>query len=208
MMLTRRTFLALPLVVALTNAGFVAAQPAQDPDWPCAQIFVSEVSAAVVWDGPPVEAAAWKSQEDAALSRLVARLSARTTPIAEAETLIQRFAQATPAAERNRRLTLLFAGTLHRLNHERAQLQRGIKRFARDQQRRAQRIQQTLNESADKDSHSPDTPGGAADVHERLAWQKRMFEDRERQVSYLCEQPRLVEERIGTLARTISAHLL
>lgn len=209
MILTRRILPALIFAATVVGSVLVYAQPPQDPDWPCAQIFVPEVSAAVVWDGPPLEAKGWDSQADERLNGLARRLSARRTPLAEAETLIQRFVESTPEAGRNERLTHLFARTLHTLNGERAQLQRGIKRFARGQQERAQRIQETLNELVSKDSREGGVSGAgeAAELRERLTWQRRMFEERERQVSYLCEQPRVIEERIGALARTLSTHL-
>ena len=39
----------------------------------------------------------------------------------------------------------------------------------------------------------------------RVQWDTRVFEDRRRALTYVCEAPVLIEQRLGALARTIAA---
>ena len=45
------------------------------------------------------------------------------------------------------------------------------------------------------------------DLRERLVWDARIYEERERSLTYICEQPVLLEQRIFALAREIMMHL-
>ena len=119
-----------------------------DPDWPCEQALVPEVSAAVVWDGPSVDGLGDRWKEDPEISTLVHRLVARNVDETEAEAAIELFAMEQPAGERDHRLSLLFAGVLQVLNADRRMLQQGILRYARDQQRRAEVLGEHLAEIA------------------------------------------------------------
>ena len=102
---------ALTILLILGGAPALAAD-AENPNWPCEQAFVSEVSAAVVWDGPSVEGLEGQWESDPEISGLVVRLTARGTDTADDEPLIETFAAAQPPADRDARLTLLFAGVL------------------------------------------------------------------------------------------------
>jgi len=44
-----------------------------------------------------------------------------------------------------------------------------------------------------------------ADLSGRVQWDTRVFEDRRRALTYVCEAPVLIEQRLGALARTIAA---
>ena len=75
-----RCFLAAAGMAFLTadvDAAFGAAN--QDPDWPCVQRKVPELSLAQVWTGPELPAAASRWANDKEIAALVAELSARRT---------------------------------------------------------------------------------------------------------------------------------
>jgi hypothetical protein len=44
-----------------------------------------------------------------------------------------------------------------------------------------------------------------AELSNRVQWDTRVFEDRRRALTYVCETPALIEQRLGALARTIAA---
>lgn len=188
--------------------GTVPAADGDDPDWPCEQALVAEVSAAVVWDGPSIEAMSGRWQADAEVADLVRRLVARGADLAESDRLIEAFATAQPPAERDRRLTLLFAGVLQRLNADRRMLNDGILRYSRDQARRARVLDSHLAELVELESDpSPEAAKRLAELQEQLVLEQRIFDDREKTIPFLCTRPRAVEQRIGELARSIAAHL-
>jgi hypothetical protein len=186
--------LCLTLVMLPATARAAASS---DPDWPCIQRLVPRISAAQVWAGPEPRPADW--QGDIEVSRLASKLAARRTPIAETEKLVEAFAEAQAKEAVNVKLTALFGRTLELINRDRASIIGGIKRFSHRQRALAERIRETratLQQAA----------GGAqadADLREQLEWDIRIFDEREKSMTYLCEQPVLLEQRAFALGRTI-----
>ena len=192
---------ALLALLALSSPA--SAGTSEDPDWPCVQRKVPEISAGMVWAGPPVETLAQKWQQDAEISQVAGNLAARRTEIEAAKTAIADFA-AGLGAERNERLTLLFAATLDIVNRERASIISGITRFTRKQRALAERLGRLAGEikalpAAEK--------GKREELEQQRLWDTRIYEDRERSLAYICEQPVLLEQRVFALAREIMGHL-
>ena len=196
---------ALALLLALA-AGTTRAQPQQDPDWPCVQRLVPELAAGQMWSGPEPAAGFWAA--DPEIAPLALRVADLAVPMDEVERLVAAFAAAQPAAERDSRLALLFAGTLEVLNGARAGEIEGIRRYARRQQALAQRI---AEESAKLTGLPPGPdiapPPELADIKEARDWDLRVFEDRHRSLTHLCDRPVALEQRAFALARAIQEHL-
>ena len=76
------------------------AQPSKDPDWPCIQRKVPELSLGQIWNGPELPAAAKDWSKDKDIAALVQELAARRVPIAEAQKEIREFAASLPADQR------------------------------------------------------------------------------------------------------------
>ncbi len=199
-------------VIALAGAvvfcpGAAGAAASEDPDWPCVQRLMPEISPATVWGGPPVDDAAPAWREAPAIRDLVAAIASRRTALEDGEKAIAAFA-GTLGAEKDAMLTMVFAGLFTTINQERSRLISGIKRYARGQRRLASRIRQL---TADLGAAPADgTPEGAArrrQLRERQVWDTRIFEERERSLTALCEQPVLLEQRLFILARAIMAQM-
>ena len=186
--------------LALRSTGFAA-----DPrfaDWPCMQIKVPEISVAAVWSGPPVDDVRNAWEENPAIRDLVARLAARRTALQDAQKMISDFISGN-AAERQQKAKLLFAGLLARLNAERSEVMDGIERFSRQQKELAAT---TRSEIADlrklQDAPSQDQ-ARIEELANRLAWDTRIFGERRKTISFACEVPVLIEQRLFALARMI-----
>ncbi|WP_340118161.1 hypothetical protein [Pelagibius sp. 7325] len=186
--------LCLALLTLLPAAARAAAS--DDPDWPCIQRLVPRISAAQVWAGPEPDAATW--QGDIEVSRLAARLAARRTPLNETEKLVEDFAEAQAKDAVNAKLTALFGRTLYVINQDRASIIAGIKRFAQRQRQLAERIRETRAKLRDGSGEASDN-----ELREMLTWDLRIFDEREKSMTYLCEQPVLLEQRAFALGRTI-----
>jgi hypothetical protein len=198
--------LALVLLASLAGAAGAEAQPKPDPDWPCVQRRVASIGSASVWSGPDLQAAgAW--QEDGAAATLAHKLASRRTTLDEADALLDAFAaQAGP--QRQERLTRLFAGVFALTNAERGRVLDGITRYARGQVRLAERIRDEADTiSAAKDSPQAETPKNLAELETSFTWDKRIFEERSQALTYVCEVPALIEERLGEIARRIASRL-
>ena len=135
-----RLLAALCVLVALVGPTdrSLAADP-RYPDWPCAQAKVPEISLAAVWNGPALDDAANRWNDDAKVSALVPRLAARRTPLDEAEKMIAAFLAEAPA-KRSERGKLLFAGLFDTLNAQRSSVMSGIERVTRKQREAADKI--------------------------------------------------------------------
>jgi hypothetical protein len=204
-----RAIAALLLATTLV-AGAIApvAAAGEDPDWPCIQRKVSEISAAQVWSGPPLDATADAWRDDSALAELAAAIASRRTEMADAKGKIAEFAAAA-GADGNRRLTLLFAGVLATINAERSSIMAGIGRYAHRQHDLAEKI---AGEAAELDRLPAE--GGTEDqiarreeLSDAQTWDTRIFRERERSLRYVCELPTLLEQRAFALGKEILTQL-
>lgn len=202
-MVHRSLLLNLTILALITTAGRATGAANRDPDWPCIQRKVPELSLAQIWNGPelPPEAQEWSKDKD--ISELVSEVSARRVPIEEAQQEIRNFAAGLPADQVKPQLAKLVQGLFDHMNAERSQIISGIARYARKQTELAERLRK---EASDVDAlrGKPD-----ADVNEiaaqteRLTWETRVFEERVQSLTYVCEVPTLIEQRLYALAKTV-----
>ena len=173
------------------------------PDWPCQQLKVPGISIASVWTGPSIEGIDTTKFSDPKEADLVSRLAARRTPIEEARELIAEFIVGTNEKSRKRRRRL-FAALYSTLNAQRDQVMSGIERFSRKQKATAEEIRdgnpedagtagQRLTSIRRRPMNSPAS----------LSWQTRIFEDRRKSTSYVCDVPVLIEKRLFELGKAI-----
>jgi hypothetical protein len=186
-------------------AGFAlpahAADP-RNPDWPCVQAKVPEMSVAAVWAGPPLDDVGNKWESDTQVKDVVSRLAARRTPVEEAQKIATDFLAGSGDA-RQERAKLVFAGLFDTLNRLRAEVINGIERYTRRQREFAERIRaDTLRLRALQDQPAADQKE-VEQLGEQVQWDTRIFEDRRRTIGYVCEVPVVIEQRLFALSRTI-----
>lgn len=187
-----------------TSAGAQPPQKDEQSDWPCRQVRVPSVSVGSVWTGPPIDEAAKVWRDDAALGDLVARISARRTPIDEAQRLIADFAKAA-GDKRKERLTALFAGVYERLESERRDVLAGLDRYGRKQKDLAEKLRAATQSLRAEQDKTPQDAQKIKDASAALQWDLRIFDERRHALGYVCETPALIEQRLGALARAIEA---
>lgn len=206
--LGRWPFMALSLAMALAlSSGAGQAAGFEDPEWPCVQRQVPQVSSGMVWAGPPVDELTIDWRRDSEIKLLAQSISARATEIEAAEAAVADYAE-TLGADRNERLTALLAASLSIINGERSSLISGIKRYDRRQGKLAERIEDLQVElNALPDDDSDDAEAERLDLLDQIEWDTRIYVEREQSLTYICEQPVLLEQRIFALGRAISTHL-
>jgi DNA repair ATPase RecN len=194
--------IALAMAACWTQSAF-ALDP-RYPDWPCQQLKVPGIAIASVWNGPPVDIGDGAKPNDAKQAELVSRLAARRTPIEDARKLIADYIVGT-SDEKQEKAKTLFAALYSTLNGQRDEVMNGIERFSRKQKTAADDIReqaQKLRQMQDK----PDAdPAQTEDLVSRLAWQTRIFEDRRKSTSYVCDVPVLIEKRLFDLGGAIQS---
>jgi hypothetical protein len=201
--------LRYPIVIATFLLGVVSATAqlagrARDQgDWPCRQVKVGTITLASIWSGPPIDTAQdWRS--DAELSALVTRVAERRTALEEAQAAIADYAKRL-GKDRDTKLTLLMAGIFDRLNRERADVIAGLERYGQKQKHMAERVKSEVEALNAAQSETNADQQKIEDLSNRVQWDTRVFEDRRRALTYVCETPVLIEQRLGALARTIAA---
>lgn len=196
-------------VPAFGAAQALAAGDPADPDWPCVQRKVPAISAATVWSGPeiPNDDSRWRGQPD--IADLVREISSRRMPIEQAYAAIDGFA-AKLGSDRKEKLTLLFAGLLQTINAERSDLIGGIERYTRRQKQLADRVKAERGELQALRAQQNRVDAGNARIkqlEEAVRWDTRVFEERRESLSYVCESPVLLEQRLFSLARHVEGLL-
>jgi len=195
-------FLSVSFMYTMVFSTALAAQ-GDDPDWPCIQRKVPTLSLGQIWNGPELGPAV-AGQEDA---MLVSELSARRVPLAEAQQMIEDFANSLPEDRRKGRMMALVRGLFDHMNSERSQVISGIARYAHRQRDMAARLRQEASE-VDALRAQPDAePRQLALRNDRLLLQTRIFQERVQSLTFVCEVPTLIEQRLYALAKTISETL-
>ncbi|MBU2580588.1 MAG: hypothetical protein KJ622_02570 [Alphaproteobacteria bacterium] len=187
-----------------------AAAAADGADWPCAQRKVDKLTSAQIWDGPPVDDIRdwWKDKEAAKLVRF---LISRRIQMDEAETAIAKFAESIPEGEqRDKRLTLLFAGILQETNSSRSGIITGIERFQDRQRARARKLQEestAIAELRKRQAAGENVDDEFTKAQEEYDWNARVFKEREDNLPLACEIPVEIEQRAFALGRAIRFHM-
>ncbi|MEI5680936.1 MULTISPECIES: hypothetical protein [unclassified Mesorhizobium] len=206
----RRTGPVRCLVAILLAAGFSSsalAAASNDPDWPCIQRKVPELSLGQIWNGPDLPEAAKDWSKDDDISERVEELAARRVPIAEAQKEIKDFAATLPPEKLQPQLTMLVQGLFDHMNAERSHVISGIARYAHKQLEMATALRK---ESSDVDAlrNKPDADQNEVTRRtDQLTWQTRVFEERVQSLTYVCEVPTIIEQRLYQLAKTVAETL-
>ena len=185
-------------------SGTVLAAQGDDPDWPCIQRKVPELSLGQIWTGPELPPATGQGKSDAAIGDLVAEAAARRVPLGEAERMIRDFAGKLSPEERQAQLTTLMRGLFDHMNRERSQVIGGIARYAHKQRDLAAELRREASSVDALRAKADADPDEIAARNDRLVFQTRIFQERVQSLTFVCEVPTLIEQRLYALARTIS----
>lgn len=193
------------LALAATSTAARAADP-RYPDWPCTQAKVPVISLAAVWAGPELGDAETKWKDDTKITALVSKLSARKTPLDEAEKSVKEFLAAS-ATDKTANAKLLFAGLFDTLNAQRSQVMNGLERVSRKQREAADKIREETIELQTLQGASPRDEARVEALSNDLIWKTRIFEDRHKVVRFVCEVPTTIDQRLFALGRVIQQEM-
>ncbi|MGQ7847715.1 hypothetical protein ACUNV4_24695 [Granulosicoccus sp. 3-233] len=184
-----------------------------DPEWPCIQRLVMEVSPAVMWPLPVEEGMHEQWRENDELRQLAEELGDLASYTTVEQQQVEAFAASVPEAEKERQLSLLAVGVLDVTNGVRQQYIRGIKRYTRQQIEIAGQIEETLNRISlldsgnGSDGAAQSLPPEHADLLATLKWHERVYDQREHAIRSLCDQPVELEETLSDVLRDIAQFL-
>jgi hypothetical protein len=197
--------IAALFVLAASTDFCVAADP-RYPDWPCVQAKVPEISLAAVWAGPPLDDATTSWKNDPRVRALVPKLAARRTPLEEAEKAVVEFLFAS-SADKATKGKLLFAGLYETLNAQRSSVLNGLERVTRKQREAADKIRATTQALQALQSAPSPEQAKIDELNNQLVWEARIFEDRRRVITFVCEVPTTIDRRLFALGRVIQQEM-
>jgi hypothetical protein len=182
------------------------------PDWPCIQRKMPTISAGQVWDGPPLDdAKGW--EDDEKIAELTTYLESRRVPVEDAEKAIKDYAESLPAAERDMKLTGLFASVLKRINTDRQFVIGKVEEFQGRQKARAEELEREGRKLSEMDQAIPAAEQlGPRDAkltpeQQEYDWNARIFAERQQNLTMACEIPVLIEQRVYEIGRLIRAQM-
>ena len=180
------------------------AQAFEQKDWPCKQRKVDHLSPGQFWNSGELPTAVnWRLDPD--LADVIPRLAARRTDAEQAAQLLDRL-KAGPD-----KLGQVFAGVFAQVDQERYRLIQGITRYAKKQKALSDQIDQRRNEiEALKDTTADDDFDGLDKIEEledALAWDTRIFQDRQQSLIYVCESPVLLERHVFAISRVLQERI-
>lgn len=179
-----------------------AAYPARDPDWPCQQIKVPQLSYGTMWTGPALDPYLKNWRQDQEVAGLVHDLSQRRIPIEQAQAEIADFAKRA-GPQKQQRLIALMAGLFTTMDAERASVLDGLDRFGRSQRKFASEIRAD-NEQLQAMRSAPNADETKVNkAVDALTMELRVFETRRTTLRYACDVPTLIEQRLFALAQAI-----
>ena len=195
----KKIILILFICFSITN---VSSQPVEqkNPDWPCIQVLIEELSWASIWTGPPLNETTAKWSEKEGLQSLVTKAMDRKTKQEDGINEIKKYMNKNNSKED---LTLLFHGLFDTTNKIWKDRVRKLINFGKRQRLTSEEIAKKLEKirimledpNVDKEL--------LAEIEQERYWDLKRFEDRRNQSDYLCEQPRFYEKRMGVYANLI-----
>lgn len=203
---TRNLLCCIAVAIAAGSTQPAFALDPRYPDWPCQQLKVPGISIASVWTGPPIEAIDKENSKDPKEAELVSRLAARRTPMDDARKLIADFVVGTND-QKQEKAKRLFAALYSTLNAQRDQVMDGIERFSRKQKAMAEEIREQTRKMRELQDRPDANPAQKDDLVSQLSWQTRIFEDRRKSTSYVCDVPVIIEKRLFDLANAIQGDM-
>lgn len=208
-MIRAATICAALLLAPLLAASLPAfAQPPgmRDPDWPCEQIKVPELSLAAVWSGPAIDPKHTAWQNDPTVADLVEKVAPRRVPIETAQSLLHNFAQQA-GDKKQPQLLLVLGGVFDVLDQERNSVMAGLDRFGARQKELAAQIRGENEKLQAMQADPKADPKALQALTQRVTWDVQLFQDRRQALSYVCDVPNRIEQRLFALAHAIQGDL-
>ncbi|HEX4174007.1 MAG TPA: hypothetical protein VHY82_16175 [Acetobacteraceae bacterium] len=192
-------------LIPLAACGLLIAAAApgpRDPDWPCQQIKVPHLSWAAVWSGPAPDEQHGDWRDDSQLADLVQSMAQRRVPVDQMQAQIRAFA-AQAGDQKAPKLLLALSAVFGLLDDERSSVIDGLDRFGGRQKELAAALRQDTEKLRAMQADSSADAGEVDQIEQRVTWEGRVFQDRRQALSYACDVPAKIEQRLFAIARAV-----
>ena len=197
-----RLAVVIAAVVSLIATARAASPGVRDPDWPCQQIKVPRLSLATIWSGPLPDPQRDDWRQDPQVAELVHVIAQRRVPLGQAQERIRAFAAQAGEGKQQKLLGAL-DGLFSALDAERSSVIAGLDRFGARQKELAATLRENNDELRVMQADPESKPAEVTDLVQRITWEAEVFQDRRQALSYACDVPGKIEQRLFALARAI-----
>ena len=197
---------SLGIVLSLMlSAGSGHAADFSDPTWPCIQRKVPTLSVGLMWTHPLPDTPETDPTLKQEIDSLAAKLALRRLEVEALRGDIAAFATRHDGAPDI--LGLVFQRVFETLSTRRSKVISGIEAFSLSQIALSERIDAARAEMTRlADAESPDYDRMDA-LEKQLDWDQTIYTDRQSTITYLCETPTLIEQRLYSIARILQQQI-
>tara|TARA_B100000686_G_scaffold313792_1_gene359402 strand:- start:53 stop:664 length:612 start_codon:yes stop_codon:yes gene_type:complete len=172
----------------------------KDPDWPCIQVYIEELSWGSIWTGPPLDDNSSKWSDDEELNLFTKKLMNRRTKETEGIKELNVYIKKNKSPEK---LTKLFHGLFDRTNDIWKKRNTKLLSFGKRQRLTSEKISSKLAQIKELSKDFDNNKEEIEKLEQEQFWDIRRFEDRRALSDSLCEQPRFYEKRLGVYTKVI-----
>lgn len=197
-MYTHKRYAVFALVICCATAGNAA--DFSDPTWPCIQRKVERLSIGLMWPAPLSEQALAPATK-AAVDELAETLALRRVDLEEARGAVVAFAET-----QGRDMALMgavFERVFDRLSSRRSRIIDGIGEFSLGQIALSEKIDGARAEMDSQMAQAEPDYDRVDALEEQVDWDQRIFTDRQKTITYLCETPTLLEKRLYAISQML-----
>lgn len=193
----------LAFSLTLTVSGLPGwAADFSDPTWPCVQRKVENLSLGLMWPHPvDAETKAVNDTQSHDIAELAGYLSLRRVELEAIEPRVQIFAETYQGDVET--LGLVFSSVFDTLSKRRSRIIQGIGDFSLSQIALADQINTARVEMDTVLAKSEPDYDKVDALEEKIDWDQVIYTDRQRNITYLCETPTLLERRLFSIAQML-----
>ena len=197
-----KRIITLIIILFFIFSKVYAAPPGKekDPDWPCIQVYIEELSWGSIWTGPVLDENSAKWSENEELNILSKELMNRKIKESEGIVKLKKYITKNKSPEE---LTKLFNALFDRTNETWKKRNKKLLSFGKRQRLTSEKIAKKLENIKELSKNFEANKDKIEELEQEQFWDIRRFEDRRALSDSLCEQPRFYEKRLGIYANII-----
>ena len=198
--MTKFIFLLLSLFFISNNIFGKPPGKEQNPDWPCIQVLVKELSWGSIWTGPPLDENSSKWSDNENLKVLAKKLMNRRTKENEGIFELKNYIKKNNSPNE---LTELFHSLFDTTNDIWRNRVTKLLNFGKKQRLTSEKISLKLEKIKELSKDFNTNKDEIEKLEPEQFWDIRRVEDRRNLSDSLCEQPRFYEKRLGVYSTII-----
>ena len=176
----------------------------KNPDWPCIQVYIEQLSWGSIWTGPVLDENSSKWINDEKLSSLAEKIMKRNTKENEGVKELKKYIKKNNSPEQ---LTKLFHALFDTTNIIWKKRNEKLLNFGKRQRLTSEKISTKLGKIKKLSQDYESNKDEIQKLEQENFWDVRRFEDRRALSDSLCEQPRFYEKRLGTYSNIILEYI-